>query len=133
MIIVTARCNQTFHTLAAEVIRPQYYEVRVYTTQSADQQQQVNDYWQKAAVPACNRLGISSIGVFTELQDSATNHIYVLIPYESPADFAALPARLAADTAPTASSAIHSETTSRRCSEFTAQRRCASLRRARCR
>ena len=82
---------------AADAEQPQYYEVRIYTTQSAEQQQRVNDYWQTAAVPAYNRLGIRPVGVFTELHDSASNHIYVLIPCDSPADFAAIPARLAAD------------------------------------
>jgi hypothetical protein len=62
-----------------------------------EQQQRVNDYWQNAAIPAYNRLGIQPVGVFTELHDSATNHIYVLIPCDSPEQFAAIPARLAAD------------------------------------
>lgn len=83
---------------AADSDKPQYYELRIYTTQSAEQQQQVNDYWQNAAVPAYNRLGIQPIGVFTEQQDSATNKIYVLIPCDSLDIFAAIPANLAADT-----------------------------------
>ena len=83
--------------LAVDVEKPQYYEVRIYATQTAEQQQRVNDYWQNAAIPAYNRLGIQPVGVFTELHDSATNHIYVLIPCDSPEQFAAIPARLAAD------------------------------------
>jgi hypothetical protein len=75
---------------------PQYYELRIYSTSSAEQQQRVNDYWQQAAIPAYNRLGVQPVGVFTELKDSATNQIYVLLPFNSVADFAALPARLAA-------------------------------------
>jgi hypothetical protein len=83
--------------LAADADQPQYYELRVYHTQSGEQWQRVNDYWQNAAVPAYNRLGIQPIGVFTELADSATNKIYVLIPCDSMAGFAAIPAKLAAD------------------------------------
>lgn len=75
----------------------QYYELRVYATDSTNQQQRINEYWQSAAVPAYNRLGIHPIGVFTELQDSPTNHIYVLIPSDSLATFAGIPAKLAAD------------------------------------
>src|SRR5436190_23178730 len=75
----------------------QYYELRTYTTKSEDQQKRVNDYWQNAAVPAYNRIGIRPVGVFTELQDSATNRIYVLIPCDSLAAFAAIPSRLATD------------------------------------
>jgi hypothetical protein len=78
--------------------KPQYYELRVYTTKSEQQQELVSDYWQNAAVPAYNRMGIQPIGVFTGLEDSATNKVYVLIPCDSLAVFAAIPARLASDT-----------------------------------
>jgi hypothetical protein len=84
-------------TVAADSDKPQYYEVRIYTTQSPEQQQRVNDYWQIAAIPAYNRMGIRPVGVFTELQDSATNKIYVLIPCDSLEDFAAIPGKLAVD------------------------------------
>lgn len=85
-------------TAAADAGLPQYYELRIYTTQSERQQKLVSDYWQNAAVPAYNRMGIQPVGVFTELEDSATNKIYVLIPYDSPGTFATVPARLAADS-----------------------------------
>ena len=77
----------------------QYYELRVYLTKSEEQQKRVNDYWQNAAVPAYNRLGFQPIGVFTELEDSPTNKIYVLIPSDSFEAFGTVPAKLAADAA----------------------------------
>jgi hypothetical protein len=77
----------------------QYYELRVYATKSAEQQKRVIDYWQNAAVPAYNRLGIQPIGVFTEIDDSPTNSIYVLLPADSFAAFGEIPAKLAADAA----------------------------------
>lgn len=85
------------HVSAQEAAHPQYYELRVYSTKSAAQQKLVNDYWQNAAVPAYNRMGIGPIGVFTELKDSPTNSVYVLVPCDSLEIFAAIPARLAAD------------------------------------
>ena len=75
----------------------QYYELRIYTTTSDAQRQRVNDYWQNAAIPAYNRMGIQPVGVFTEQEDSATNNIYVLIPCDSMEIFTAIPAKLAAD------------------------------------
>jgi len=75
----------------------QYYELRVYATKSADQQQRVINYWQTAGVPAYNRLGIHPIGVFTEIDDSPTNNIYVLLPADSFEAFGQMPAKLAAD------------------------------------
>jgi len=77
----------------------QYYELRVYSTKSEEQQKLVSDYWQNAAVAAYNRMGIRPIGVFTELEDSPTNKVYVLIPFDSLEVFASVASRLAADTA----------------------------------
>jgi hypothetical protein len=85
--------------LAADSGQSQYYELRVYTTKSEEQQKLVSDYWQNAAVPAYNRIGIQPIGVFTEVQDSPTNKVYVLIPYDSLDVFTSVPSRLAADGA----------------------------------
>jgi hypothetical protein len=85
--------------VAADAGQAQYYELRVYTTKSEQQQKLVSDYWQNAAVPAYNRMGIQPVGVFTELQDSPTNKVYVLIPCDSLEVFAAVPARLAGDSA----------------------------------
>ena len=82
---------------AAADDRRQYYELRVYLTQSAEQQKRVVDYWQNAGVPAYNRLGVRPIGVFTELEDSPTNKIYVLLPFDSFQAYADAPAKLAAD------------------------------------
>jgi len=76
----------------------QYYELRVYTTKSDKQQTQIIDYWQNAAVPAYNRLGSKPIGVFTETNNTPTNKIYVLIPFNSVTELAEAPSKLAADT-----------------------------------
>ncbi len=93
-----ATLGNTSGTMAADADKPQYYELRVYSTRSEKQQKLVSDYWQNAAVPAYNRMGIQPIGVFTELEDSPRNKIYVLIPYDSLDVFASVPAKLAADT-----------------------------------
>ena len=77
--------------------KPQYYEVRVYSTHSDQQRQRINDYWQNAAIPAYNRMGIKLIGVFTEQEASDTNKVYVLIPCDSLKIFGAIPRKLAAD------------------------------------
>jgi len=83
----------------ADSVQSQYYELRVYTTKSERQQELVNNYWQAAGVPAYNRIGIQPIGVFTELEDSPTNKIYVLIPFDSLEAFASIPEKLASDSA----------------------------------
>jgi len=95
-LVVTVGIPQSIS--AADGAQPQFYELRVYTTHSERQQKLVSDYWQNAAIPAYNRMGSQPVGVFTELEDSSTNKIYVLIPFDSPTAFPAIPARLAADS-----------------------------------
>ena len=94
---VAAVFGGPFQSFAADADKSQYFELRVYTTQSEAQQQRINDYWQNAAVPAYTRMGIQPVGVFTETEASATNKVYVLIPCDSVEVFAAIPAKLAAD------------------------------------
>jgi len=77
----------------------QFYELRVYSTKSDEQQKRINDYWQHAAVPAYHRLGVQHVGVFTETDDSATNNVYVVVPFDSLAAFESVAAKLAADAA----------------------------------
>jgi len=96
---MTALVAPSLTAPAADAGQPQYYEVRIYHTKSAAQQQRINDYWQQAAIPAYHRQDIQPIGVFTELTDTPTNGIYVLIPYDSLALFESAPAKLAADPA----------------------------------
>ncbi len=89
-------CRLTPNAVADET-QPQYYELRTYTTKSTEQQQRINDYWQDAAIPAYNRMGIQPVGVFTETDDTATNKIYVLIPCDSLEVFGEIPGKLAED------------------------------------
>ncbi|HTH48790.1 MAG TPA: NIPSNAP family protein [Candidatus Limnocylindria bacterium] len=96
LALVSTGCSTTTTATAG---RPQYYELRTYTTKSEAQQKLISDFWQKAAVPAYQRAGVSPIGVFTELQDSPTNKVYVLIPFATPGGYAEMPAKLAADAA----------------------------------
>lgn len=59
----------------------EFYEWRVYEmrwgTGALDQ------YLSKALIPALNRLGIKSVGVFGEVAKSEPTKVYVLIPYPS--------------------------------------------------
>jgi len=105
LVTLAATLTAAAQPSAADTDKPQYYEVRIYHTQSAAQQQRINDYWQNAAVPAYHRQGVQPVGVFTELTDSATNSIYVLIPFDSLETFGAIPAKLAADPAYVAAAA----------------------------
>jgi hypothetical protein len=75
----------------------EFYELRVYTLKNEHQQKLVEDYLKDAAIPALNRLGNKNIGVFTELKPVDQTKLYVLIPYNSWADFLLVQNKLATD------------------------------------
>jgi hypothetical protein len=74
-----------------------FYELRIYTLGKPEQEAIIAGYYQKTAIPAYNRLGSSPIGIFKTLKPDDQQKIFVLIPYDSTAAFAAMPARLRED------------------------------------
>src|ERR1700730_1964316 len=67
--------------------KQEFYELRVYTFKSAGQGKITEDYFEKAAIPALNRLGSKSIGVFKELKPEGQTKLFVIIPFKSIEDF----------------------------------------------
>jgi hypothetical protein len=61
----------------------EFYELRTYILKNDAQQKIVEEYFEKAAIPAFNRLGIKNIGVFRELKPQGQTKIVVLIPFGS--------------------------------------------------
>lgn len=75
----------------------EFYELRVYTLKDEKQQQLVENYFEKAAIPALNRLGSKHVGVFRELKPETQTKLFVVIPYASGDDFFKSEDRLLSD------------------------------------
>jgi len=84
----------------------EYYELRAYRLKGGASRDSLNEYLEKAAIPAFNRLGSKPLGVFvqqerggepsgTEVRDP--NTVFVLVPYPTLEAFASAPARLHKD------------------------------------
>src|SRR3954454_7003690 len=82
---------------SAQKATREYYELRVYTLKDATQQQIVEDYYQRAAIPAYNRIGSKNVGVFTEMKPEGQTKLYVVIPYQSIEDFSSAKGKLIND------------------------------------
>ena len=82
---------------AAQAGSRELYELRVYEMRTGNKRAVLNEYLEKAAIPAWNRMGNRPVGVFTVLSGANALLLHVLIPYPDFAAFAAAPARLAAD------------------------------------
>jgi hypothetical protein len=65
----------------------EFYELRTYTLKNDTQQKLVETYLKDAAIPALNRLGVTSVGVFTEMKPAGQTKIFVFIPFKSLDDF----------------------------------------------
>lgn len=76
-----------------------FYEIKVYHFQSQEQESMLDSYFKSAYLPALNRQGIRTVGVFKQLGNDTLQdkRLYVLIPLKSLRDLTKLPARLQKD------------------------------------
>ena len=75
----------------------EFYELRVYKIFDFEKQQLAEQYIENALLPALDRLGLSRVGVFTNLDDENDHSIYMLIPFTYIEQFVGLSDALFAD------------------------------------
>lgn len=77
----------------------EYYELRTYKFNKADQQEKVETYLKKALLPALHRMGTKKVGVFKPIESDSTygKKLIVLIPFRSLDDFEKLSEKLSKD------------------------------------
>ena len=73
---------------AAESSSREIYELRLYHLRRGPMQKRFDDYMRDAAIPALNRAGVSTVGVFDVATGSDSPTKYVLLPYASARVFA---------------------------------------------
>ena len=76
-----------------------YYEMRIYHYSSPSQEAMIDNYLEKALLPALHRAGIPVAGVFKPVESDTVNKnlVYVFIPYQNLEEWTGLPAKLEAD------------------------------------
>jgi hypothetical protein len=98
----------TARPAAAARARRQYYELRAYRLKPGTATSLLDGYFEKALLPALQRRGIKSVGVFTELEVNKTDQtsvakpdtpVWVLIPHPSLDSFVTVSAELNTDPA----------------------------------
>jgi hypothetical protein len=85
--------------LAAEKLRDerQIYELRAYHSVAGKSLELLEDYLAKAEIPALNRSGIKTIGVFEEIDPKEAASLWVVVPYRSMEEFLQIGQALAKD------------------------------------
>lgn len=61
----------------------QYFEWIKYSLPSGTNKKRTEKYYEEAAIPALNKLGIKDIGVFNVMYGMGTPSLYVLIPHDN--------------------------------------------------
>lgn len=77
----------------------EFYELRAYRLKAGASPALLDAYLEKALIPALNRAGSASVGVFTEPEAKDGPAVWVLIPYASLEAMAAVTAAINADPA----------------------------------
>ena len=83
--------------LAQDAADRECYELRTYEMPTGNRKAVLNEYLEKAFLPALNRLGSRPVGVFTVVSGSNALNLFVLVPHATLESFVAAPGRLAAD------------------------------------
>lgn len=70
-----------------KVVKKELYEWREYEIRFGSSQAALHEYFEKALIPAFNKYGVKSVGVFKETGKSEPAKIYLLIAYPSFEDY----------------------------------------------
>jgi hypothetical protein len=83
----------------AHAAKRSFYEIKIYTASSPEQEQMIDTYLKDAYLPAMHRQGIKSIGVFKprSTTDDAGKKVYVLTPLKSQSQLLTIANKLAKD------------------------------------
>ena len=77
--------NTVGHSVVAD---QQYYEWRIYELKSRGKTQVFDEYLQSAFIPAMNSIGVSNVGVFTEMGMPEPPRLHLLLTFSSLEEFA---------------------------------------------
>ena len=75
----------------------EYYELRLYHLRQGAMQKRFDEFLKDAYVPALNRAGVATVGVFNVMVGPDSPTVYLLLPHKDLAGFATLGDRMARD------------------------------------
>ncbi|HLK97523.1 MAG TPA: NIPSNAP family protein [Hymenobacter sp.] len=87
------------------------YELRTYELRFGSPQSNLENYLKDALIPALNRQGVRTVGVFREMGKSDPAKLYVLIPHTSMESYVTAASRLTGDSAYATASQAYNQLT----------------------
>jgi len=84
--------------VSAKAADKYYYQIKVYHFKTATQEDRLDNYLQKAFLPAMHKMGIKNIGVFKLVTiDTADRKLYVFVPFKNMDDLEGVDKKLLKD------------------------------------
>jgi hypothetical protein len=101
-LLIIALTIFTFTAMQSFAAGKDFYQIKIYHLKNADQEQVVENYLEKAYLPALHRAGISKAGVFKNIKANKADRkddllIYVFVPYKSVNDLSKIEDKLMKD------------------------------------
>ena len=98
-VFITLLLANLFIGCSELTVERDYYQIKIYNIDSDKQEIIIDEYLEKAYLPALHRFGINKVGVFklTEKDTSGFSKIFVWIPFASLDQYSGLSAKLSKD------------------------------------
>ena len=93
-------CTQTSDQVQTDTPLRDYFQLKIFSFETAEQEALLDSHFQDALLPALHRSGIKNVGVFKPIEglNENTHYTIVLIPFRSLEQFEQLPALLENDS-----------------------------------
>lgn len=102
-VFVLSSCEVAVDKEPSQASAPEldYFQLELYTYETADQEALLDSYFGSALLPALHRAGVENVGVFKPIEglNETMNYIMVLTPYQSLEQFEKIPSILDKDPA----------------------------------
>ena len=99
-LITMSSCTQKAEQVQTDTPQRDYFQLKIFSFETPDQEAMLDDYFQSALLPALHRVDLDNIGVFKPIEglNEDLNYMIVLIPFQSLDQFEQLPYMLEKDT-----------------------------------
>ena len=99
-LIAMTSCTQKSEQVQTETPQRDYFQLKIFSFESAEQETLLDAHFQDALLPALHRSGIKNVGVFKAIEglNERKDFMMVLIPFQSLEQFEQLPELLTEDS-----------------------------------
>lgn len=91
--------GQTVIAGSDKAVKKELYELREYEIRFGSSQAALHEYLEKSLIPALNKFGVKTVGVFKEIGKTEPAKVYVLIAYPSFEEYLSINASIKKDDA----------------------------------